>query len=896
MKRELFCGASAATVAILTTLWASPGLAATATAAAAAEATSPTTVGELVVSAEKREQRLETVPVAVSAYTAEQRDLLGIKSVQDLTDFTPGLSYTTFSNRPYIRGIGRQSDNLAVESGVAVYSDGVYNGANASTILQLSSLFTNRIEVLRGPQSTLYGRNADGGAINYISNRPTKSYYAEVRAGAADYSKYFVEGVVSGPITDNLRFRIGGNYTKQTGGYYHNLTGQPEGGSVAQGGNGVSWHYEAQLEGNFGSNFDWWAKAAVSDYSVTFHTQTELGPLDTQENSNLLFPNQNYGLCALPGGGGGIGCAGNPDTIVPGSVVALPGTAVTNPTATSIRTFNADFKSNSNQGKDEYFATTETYHFPGVDLKYLFGYQYFYYNLIAPWTNSEGISSSVEQYALQGPAHTQFLCGLFFANAGCTQNLVVNPAKTNFTFIENESFFSHELNLSSTGSGPAQWIMGLYWYHEHYDQPINVNDPSQAQVQQPLLLSPFGALGAPNPTRSVYNEDTILTEDSYAGFGQVDWQVDTAWKLTAGMRYTHDQKVGNEHFRVILFNLEAFGLGVNTFGANTPAWDATACNGPYSGAGPCSIGADGRAVRTLSASWNAVTGTAGVAFTPDATTLGYFKYSRGYKTGGFNSGTMAAFPETAPETVDAFELGMKKTVGSVFQANGALFFDNYFNDQQPLTVPQAGGLLGSQIFNLPQVQLAGLELETILQPIDGLTLGLNYAYLSAKITNMKGICIEDTDDPQALDPQANIRGCPIATGGAPQLQNLTGQNVPLAPHNKITLDGTYTMKFDPGSLSISATYVWKDAQYNSPFNRSYNRSPAYSQVNLTGTWKDSRDRFNIIVFCDNVFNTLGYDATNGIGVTPAGPHQVIDKLVSLTAPRTVGVEFQARFK
>src|SRR5271165_4440430 len=99
---------------------------------------------ELVVVAEKREERLQTIPIAVSAFTSQQRQLLGIASIQDLTDFTPGLTYTTYDNRPYVRGIGRQTDNLAVESGVANYIDGIYNGSNASTILQQSSLFIDR--------------------------------------------------------------------------------------------------------------------------------------------------------------------------------------------------------------------------------------------------------------------------------------------------------------------------------------------------------------------------------------------------------------------------------------------------------------------------------------------------------------------------------------------------------------------------------------------------------------------------------------------------------------------------------------------------------------------------------------------------------------------------------
>jgi len=167
---------------------------------------------EIVVTAEKRSENLERVPASITAFTAKTLDLQGIASVQDMTNYAPGLYYTTYDNRPYVRGIGRNTDNLAVESGVAVYVDGVYNGANASTILQNSTLFVQEVEVLRGPQNTLFGRNADGGTINYVSKRPTSAFEAEVRTGYDNFQKASLKArcqdrsatpcaIGSGPIT-----------------------------------------------------------------------------------------------------------------------------------------------------------------------------------------------------------------------------------------------------------------------------------------------------------------------------------------------------------------------------------------------------------------------------------------------------------------------------------------------------------------------------------------------------------------------------------------------------------------------------------------------------------------------------------------------------------------------
>src|SRR5277367_380659 len=419
IKTSSLSGASALTLAVLAILHGAPARAAD----AAVEDTGALT--EIVVTAEKRSENLEIVPASISAFTSKTLDQQGIASVQDLTNYAPGLYYTTYDNRPYIRGIGRNTDNLAVESGVAVYVDGIYNGANASTILQSSTLFVDQVQILRGPQSTLYGRNSDGGAIDYISKRPTSDFQGEIRTGYDSYQKAFIEAAISGPISNSVRYRFGANYTNQTGdGFYKNLNGVDEGGSVAQGGNGTSYHIEGQLEGNVGSGFDWWAKLATSDYDVSYHTETLLGPLDTRESSFQLFPNPNYGTCVLPGGAGGLGCAGNADTIVPGSVITGKNSIAGNPSSLGTGTFDSGFQSQSKQQNNIIFATHLTWHMDDVDVKYLGGYQQFNYDLTAPWTNSQGVSSGVLGYTLQGPA-----------GAG---NLQIDSAHNWFTFDEYE--------------------------------------------------------------------------------------------------------------------------------------------------------------------------------------------------------------------------------------------------------------------------------------------------------------------------------------------------------------------------------------------------------------------------------------------------------------------------
>jgi iron complex outermembrane receptor protein len=907
LKASSLSGASALTLAVLANLHAAPAR------AADAAAVEDSALTEIIVTAEKRSENLERVPASITAFTSKTLDVQGIASVQDMTNYAPGLYYTTYDNRPYMRGIGRNTDNLAIESGVAVYVDGIYNGANATTILQNSTLFTDAIEILRGPQNTLFGRNADGGTINYVSKRPTSDFEAEVRTGYDSYQKAFVEGAFSGPISDSVRYRFGANYTNQTGdGFYKNLNGVDEGGNVAQGGNGTSYHIEGQLEGNIGSDFDWWTKVATSDYDVSYHTETLLGPLDQREFPTPLFPYPNYGLCALPGGTGGLGCAASPDTLV--SVITGKNTITGNPSSLGTGTFDSGFQSQSKQQNDWIFATHLTFHADGFDVKYLGGYQKFNYDLTAPWNNSQGVSSGVLGYTLQGPAAVTPLCGLFFGAtnlAGCTQNLAVNSAHNNFTFDEYEQFFSNELDIASTGQGPVQWIGGLYQFHEKYTQPINVNSPDQAQIASPYSLGTLigGLVGAipiqdslvkapANPSGSVYNEYTALAEESYGIFGQIDWQPSSQFKITTGLRYSYDKKDGDQAFREILFDGDAISpllppLGVNQFGANAPAFDATSCTtGTYRGTGPCTINAAGAAQTTLNAHWDAVTGVAGLSWTPATDILGYAKYSRGYKAGGFNSGVNAVDPETSQETVDAFEVGYKETFGGTFQANVATFYYNYKNDQQPLgELDPTTNVINTIIVNIPVVHTYGAELETLWNPITDLNILLNYAYLHATISSTNGVCYQDAADPQALAPGANTGGC--AAGG---LQNLVGATLPASPRNKVLFNATYTFHFTPGSLALSGTYLWRDKTYDSVFNRSYNLDPSYAQVNLRAIWSDSSNHYNVIVYGNNVFNKIAQDAQFGLAVTNPGPGQVIDPVVSYIPPRVYGVELRYRFR
>jgi iron complex outermembrane receptor protein len=185
-----------------------------------------TMLEEIVVTAQKRQENLQEVPVAITAFTDKTRDLIGITTVQDMTNFAPGITYSSSLDRMSVRGVGRNTNNLAIDPSIANYGDGFYNSSNHQA--DGTPLFIERVEVLRGPQGTLYGRNSIGGAINVISKRPTSEFTGEARVEYGNYERLDMEGAISGPITDWLRFKVGGGTYTQDKGYIHNYGGTDE--------------------------------------------------------------------------------------------------------------------------------------------------------------------------------------------------------------------------------------------------------------------------------------------------------------------------------------------------------------------------------------------------------------------------------------------------------------------------------------------------------------------------------------------------------------------------------------------------------------------------------------------------------------------------------------------
>ncbi len=920
-------GASVVTLAAL----AAPALAQTGGAGAAPI---------VIVTAEKRTANIQSVPIAVTAFTAHQRSIEGISTIQDMTDFTPGLTYSSQLDRPAMRGLSRNNNIYTSNSAVAVYDNDAFT--NSTFLAGRDDMFVDQVEVLLGPQGTLYGRNSVGGLINVQSRRPTSTWTGEIREiyGSYDYNK--IEGTVSGPLPiDGLKFRLSAFDINQNQGYYKNVAG-----GVSQGDVRHDPYVELQLQYDAPHDSVWayW-------YDIGFNADRggpgsligtpTTGPYEGAlvGNGELTF-NPNFGwnpgvgangvtLTPIPAGPANpaflSGAAQGP---IAGSVVGLVPGFTNNPTGTSISKIRQTALS---EPTSIYVNAAFTYnlhwihHFDGFDTKYVGAYSQYHYALTT--NNFLNGESSITQYQIPiAPLAAGGECATlnFLASIGNPHGvpcgpLTVNPS-SRFTYDTQTDWWSNEITLTSTTKGPLQWIAGLYQYQETDDNPETAYDMHQAQ-----LAFPVG--GPPNPHHYIFDLDYQDNIQSYGVYGQLDYKITDTVKLTGGLRYSDDQKTVTEEARYVGFeNLGscigiascAFsplaGLNAENLGSLLPALDFTAAlvnpSGQPAGVPGLAKGVKclghpgtgqfaGFEVRCLGDTSNAVTGTGGIEWTPDSQTLAYLRYNRGYKAFSLNSGFVGTRPEAAPEYVDDFEGGIKKTFDRTFTVDADAFYYNYTQSQIPIGV-NVGGVIVTEFVNIPKSISTGVEFTLAWQPIEHLELSLVYGYDFTQIQSActalpgggaTGTCFADSQDPHAVAPGAH----PV---GGTALQSVKGAELPQAPPNKVGFNANYTWVFDPGSLTISGSYVWKDASYSAIFDRFYYRAPAWDQVDLRATWSGDHDHYEVVLYVKNLFNTLGYDAAAGGGIElqpVGGGAQTWVSSYDLTPPRLFGIELHYKF-
>ncbi len=910
----------------------------------------------VVVTANKREETVQDVAVAVTAVTSEMRDELGISTITDLTNLTPGLSYTSANERVTLRGVGRNTNNFGAEPGVANYTDGIYQ--SFASIAGRDNLFIDRIEVLRGPQGTLYGRNSIGGALNIISKRPTDDFEGEFRLGAGNYDQAKVGLSLSGPLVEDwLRGRVVAVKEVRDEGFYVNRgTGETEGYNIN------NWNAEVQLEGDVGDRFHWWTKYTTGRYTMA-------GPPGGRTGAGSAAPyNRNFAAGGVMPQAGWV-FSGNTSIIgyaQDGTLQENP--RFLNPGSTDLNDSHARYAD-----LDSYddFALEMVYETGPFDIKYVGGYIYYNYNLYGDQDGTPAKSATYNAYNLFVPNANPAVFNACFPGVTAANPTPGVPtaaqisARTGFagfptstiplacggagtstgvrtsnfdntldSYHENRAFFSNEVNFISTIDGPLQWIAGLYAYQENFEQPITTRLPNEPTAS--AMLNLITGLPMANPNRVLTYTNNIGLNNAYGAYAQFDYQFTDELKATLGARYSIDNKHIDEEAMLNCFIIcnapTAFGgfgpLPASLIANITPfVWNGVApagFTGPQPGVSTATTtnptgvtfnNTTGISSRTLEAEWSAVTGTAGLEWTPTNDTLVFGRYSRGYKTGAFNASSLAPLPKTNPEFVDAYELGWKQEIPEWdLTANMALFLYDYKDIQTPLTEVLNQGTVGetqlTALRNVPKVQTTGFELESVWRPVDDLTLRFTYAYLKPEVKE-SGVYlnsliprnITNTADPAYVNP----------------LQSVEGNVLPQSPENKVAFNASYMFNFEDGSsLLPSLSYYWRDGFASDIFNNPTEITPAFDQTDFRLLWNDADGYFTVIGFVRNAFDEVGYDSVSSTlrtnptvgsagcvtGVTCFNPAQPVSATnvpgayyqnFTQTQPRTWGVELQVHF-
>ncbi|MFT3722363.1 MAG: TonB-dependent receptor [Hyphomonadaceae bacterium] len=891
----------------------------------------------VVVTAQKREETVQDIAVAVTAITDEMRDQIGLTTVQDYTNFAPGLSYSTASDRLGMRGVTRTSNNFGIRSGISNYVDGVY--FSSAIPASREPIFVERVEVVRGPQGTLYGRDSIGGALNVITKRPTEEFEGQVNMQYGNYDTLGVAGTFAGPITDWMRYRVGYSRQAQNEGFLTNYSGLE-----TEGGRKDDSYVEGQLEFDIGDDLDLWIRGGSLSWDV------RKGPPGARVGGDDPYPYNTrfFNSTAELGPNGWFGLADPAHVQV--------GTQTTNPALTDRYAFNTDFTNFAYLAPTQEYAVEAVYHAPAFDIKYLGGYVWYHYNL---------------QQDQDGTAVKSFTCTPAMAAFGCTSGRRYDTERVS-DYNENRAWYSNELNFLSTWEGPLQVVAGLYQYQENYNQIIfvdQIHDPggpvvklsdltsgaffvpgfNNFQTIQPTNTGRYINSGALRPGASLmFRTNNQGLNNAYGAFVQTDWQLNDQWKITAGIRWSQDNMDTREYARVInhevvraaiapLFGAAAAFLPTRidvteTLGGPDPT-TVTPSN-PLGNAAKGVVNANptatdksrygvyydayGNSYRDLAAQWEEVTGVVGLDWTPDDDTLIYGKYNRGYKPGGLGCAatfcTQVATPYTDKELVDAFELGFKRDWKEWnLTTNAVLFYYDYNGYQVSNTIvpddpdgsgPQPRPPAYAAYVNLPNTKTTGFELETTWYPTDNFRLLFNYGYTNPEIGDSPSLV--HALDPYALDPAAQPQG-PEACTSTPapadpnvpnpncvgvQGQSLNGNILPFSPKNKAAINGVYTWDFEDGSkIDASISYFWQDIAFSSIFNRSYTKIPSWDQTDGRVSWTSADGNFTLIGFVRNIFDEVQYDS-RGAGLREAaavgtpGTGRIVSPTECFTTPQT----------
>ena len=836
--------------------------------ASAQDQDGPQTIDDIIVTAQKREQNLQDVPIVVTSLSQETLQDAGVRDIKDLQILTPGMTVTSTSSEASttarIRGVGTVGDNPGLESSVGVVIDGVYRSRNSVGFGDLGELA--RIEVLKGPQGTLFGKNTSAGVINIITEAPsfTPGFNAELTVG--NYGAMAAAGSVTGPISDTLAFRLYAGRRVRDG-FYNVDTGD---------GPRVETDDSNQDFGTVRGQLLWLPNdntsfRVIADYSrrdeyCCTGVQIRTGPtypfVDGLSNGTGQRP---------PAAGFGV---------LPFSRNAFANRSTAQEIEDKGLSIEANFDMPSLFGGSTLTSVTSARRwttsngqdadFTGADFAYRvedgdFGY---------------AVDNLTQEFRLAGSNdRVDWLVGVFATKED------IERGDSFYLGADYNPLLSFLLTSALGVSPPNATSLGCF------------TRTAQTTVGFGTCLATAGASfgGGPQFTVGQTFEDNYQQEStSFAIFTNNSIHVTEAFDITLGLRYTLDDKSLEGQQR----NLNGNGATCNAALANSAA-----IAGALGAATPTILGRfclpwvnSAYNSRNISESFDdgELSGTIKGSYRLNPSILAYVSYARGYKSFGYNLDRVQTgitpnasllFPS---EIVDSYEAGVKMTLLDRTLLLNATYFDQTFSDFQLNT------FLGTAfvVESIPELASRGFDADMIwFTPVEGLSFQGGVTYTDAQYGNFTAA---DLTSP----------------GNFPQLSLLPGSRASFAPEWSATGSINFDRNIGRGlraGFSLAAKYM---DDYNTGSDLlPFKVQEAFTTMNgriMIGT-EDERwtAEFWVQNLTDEEYVQVAYNAflqgsafastvqPNGTFYNPAADTQTYDAF--LGAPRTYGATLRFKY-
>jgi iron complex outermembrane receptor protein len=722
---------------------------------------------EVVVTATRREQSVQDVALSVTAFTGDQIRSLGFTNTTDIVSMTPGLNYTVPNAESsqinfFLRGVGLNDFADASENPVAVYVDDVYHPASGGLSFQLFDM--DRVEVLRGPQGTLFGRNTTGGLVHFVSRKPTDTFDAYLDLTGADFGQIKVEGAIGGPLSEHVDARLSFATDHHDGYTKNRFPGGPD--------------YNAANAKAVRTQFLYKPTDALDVLFSAYYSKNDATVGAWQNQATQL--GGATGDVSLP--------LGPNETTTAGPCGPRTGTDCFGYRDTDNDPWAGAYDRNGRVYVQNTGATVNlNWRFGGVTLTSI--------------TSAQGVGRLQSEDTDASPAP------------------LIMP-----TFQANTDTYTQELRLAG-GSDRFRWLGGLYYFHNdvmgHYS----------------LDLTNLGFV--------YFDANYTQRSKSWAGFGQVEYDITPTLTLIAGLRYANEKK------ELDYLNRDLSGFFTNVVGLPSDvAFDFS----------PQSVG------DLAKHDDNSVNGRLGLDWKPTPDILVYGAIARGTKSAGFNVGfldstllfasnTVATIP-FGEEKLTSYEIGFKSTwAAGRTRLNGALFYYDY-KDFQTFRFE----LLNQVIFNT-DATVKGGELELQTSPWQGWNFALGLSVLDAKADNIPS-------------PSGVLRT----------------RDMVAAP----TFAGNAVLRYEwpalGGRIGLQASASMQNHIYYDIQNVPVSFENGYTVTNLRASYRPDNDRWELAAFVNNVTNeayliyTFDFTSTFGFNQQAFGQ------------PRWAGVSLHYSFK